>query len=60
MVTRPPTKARIGVDQAPAKLSPNTIPIAAHMLAPEETLPRIVDAKVKDARVTLVPAHGVR
>ena len=30
------------------------------LLAPEETLPRIVDAKVKDARVTLVPAHGVR
>ena len=30
------------------------------LLTPEETLPRIVDAKVKDARVTLVPAHGVR
>lgn len=30
------------------------------LLAPKETLPRIVDAKVKDARVTLVPAHGVR
>ena len=30
------------------------------LLAPEQVLPRIVDAKVKDARVTLVPAHGVR
>lgn len=30
------------------------------LLAPEATLPRVVDAKVKDARITLVPAHGVR
>ena len=30
------------------------------LLAPEATLPRVVDAQVKDARITLVPAHGVR
>lgn len=30
------------------------------LLVPEATLPRVVDAKVKDARITLVPAHGVR